>query len=145
MMQVICNPSPHSFFPSGVTSALLGTAQCPSCRNQPQQDRPSACSSWTVPGHTLTPLNRPVLRYQPPKMLLRIHWRSKATARNLTLQIPLTGVAILLISGLLRAAGGTFDPPHCLCLRKMSPAESHRAAAEVLVPVTEALPGLLCQ
>lgn len=139
MMQVICNPSPPSFFfPSGVTSALLGTAQCPSCRNQPQQDRPSA-------GHTLTPLNRPVLRYQHPKMLLRIRWRSKATTRNLTLQIPLTGVAILLISGLLRAAGGTFDPPRCLWLWKMSPAESHRAAAKVLVPVTEAVPGLLCQ
>lgn len=53
-------------------------------------------------------------RYQPPKMLLRIHWRSKMTAWNLTLQILPTGVAILLISGLLRAAGGTFDPPHHL-------------------------------
>lgn len=36
------------------------------------------------------------------------------TAWNLTLQILPTGVAILLISGLLRAAGGTFDPPRHL-------------------------------
>lgn len=47
-------------------------------------------------------------------MLLQIHWRSKMTAWNLTLQILPTSVAILLISGLLRAAGGTFDPPHHL-------------------------------
>lgn len=105
------------------------------------------CSGWIVAGHILTPLNRSVLRYQRPKTLLWIHWRSKTAAGNLTLQIPPTGVAILLISGLLRAAGGNFDPPHCLQLQKMSPAESHRAAGKVLVPVPEAepVPGLLCQ
>lgn len=139
MMQVICNPSPPSFFFSFWSHISIAGN-----RTMSQLPKPAPAGQTICWSH-INSFKQPVLRYQHPKMLLRIRWRSKATARNLTLQIPLTGVAILLISGLLRAAGGTFDPPRCLWLWKMSPAESHRAAAKVLVPVTEAVPGLLCR
>lgn len=81
------------------------------------------CSRWFVASHTLTPLNRSVLRYWASSARLHVDWRSTLAEfndvtlrRNLTLQILPADVATALTSGLLGVAGfkasPTFDPPH---------------------------------